>query len=92
MTHREIDRRIESEIMGHDLKAMKPEQVSHYSVDMNQAMRVVEKLRADGSDVMIDSHKGTGKWCVVFLNGYHGKIEMHKSLPRAICLAALKKS
>ncbi len=92
MTHREIDCWIEAEIMGHDLKAMKPEQVSHYSINMNQAMRVVEKLHAGGWDVMINSNTQMKKWVVNFFSIHHVKTGAHKSLPRAICLAALDRS
>ena len=91
MTHREIDRRIESEIMGHDLKAIKPEQVSHYSVDMNQAMRVVERLHGAGWNVMINSHEEMKKWVVNLFYNDNVRTGAHKSLPRAICLAALDK-
>lgn len=89
----DIDRQV-AELMGRQkdkdeaIDKYLIEKYHHYSTDIAQAMEVVEKMIADGH--LANIYYGIeGKWEIMF-HKYRSIRVSDKSLPMAICLAALK--
>lgn len=70
-----------------------PGELGHYSTDIYEAWRVVEKMRQEpeGWEVVVES--SIGKWRAEFYPGPEkdaGESGWVETAPRAICLAALR--